>query len=464
MKWLADWQVDMELLQTVFYTLVALGILVTFHEFGHFWVARKCGVKVIRFSVGFGTPLLKWRDRLGTEYVVAALPLGGYVKMADEREGEVAEEDLSSAFNRKTVWQRIAIVSAGPAANFLLAILIYWLVFLLGVTGVAPVIDGIAPGSVADRAGLKVGQEITAVDGVATPTTAELRQRLVRRVGETGPIHFEAKSSETGDDGVRYQLEGELDSWLAGVEELDPVAGLGITLYQPKLPPLIQDVMAGSAAEEAGLQGGDLLLSADGKSMTGWQQWVDYVRSRPGQTIELTYQRGGERWATAITPREIEAEDGQTIGQVGVSVVPPTWPEGLIRVREYGVIDALSQGVIQTWDTSLLILDSIKKMIAGLISAKHLSGPVTIAKVAGASAQYGLSAYLGFLALLSVSLGVLNLLPIPVLDGGHLAYYFIEVIKGRPVSEKVQMIGYRIGLYMVIALMVFALYNDLSRL
>ncbi len=454
----------MALLEIIFYTLIALGILVTFHEFGHFWVARKCGVKVIRFSVGFGTPLLKWRDRQGTEYVVALLPLGGYVKMADEREGEVAEEDLGAAFNRKSVWQRIAIVAAGPLANFLLAILLYWIVFLFGVTGVAPLIDAIEPGSVADGAGLQVGQEITAVDGVATPTTSELRQRLIRRIGETGEIQFEAKSIESGENGVRHQLVGQLNGWLAGEEEIDPVAGLGITLYRPSFPPLIDEVVEGSPAEQAGLLSGDLLLSADGESLESWQQWVEYVRARPGHTIAIGYLRNDQEGELWLTPNQIVADDGSVIGQVGVSGVMPSWPEELVRVREYGVVEALVQGVKQTWETSLLIIDSIKKMITGQISAKHLSGPITIAKVAGASAQYGLTPFLDFLALLSVSLGVLNLLPIPVLDGGHLTYYLIEVVKGRPVSEKAQMIGYRIGLYMVLTLMFFALYNDFSRL
>ncbi len=454
----------MALLEIIFYTLIALGILVTFHEFGHFWVARKCGVKVIRFSVGFGTPLLKWHDKQGTEYVVALLPLGGYVKMADEREGEVPEEDLDAAFNRKSVWQRIAIVAAGPLANFLLAILLYWIVFLIGVTGVAPLIDEIEPGSVADGAGLQVGQEITAVDGVATPTSSELRQRLVRRIGETGEIEFEAKSIESGENGVRHQLVGQLNGWLAGEEEIDPVAGLGITLFRPSFPPLIEEIVEGSPAEQAGLLSGDLLLSADGESLASWQQWVEYVRARPGETIAVRYLRDDQESELWLTPRQIEADDGTVIGQVGVSVVTPTWPEELVRVREYGVLEALAQAVDRTWETSVLIVDSIKKMITGQISAKHLSGPITIAKVAGASAKYGLTSFLDFLALLSVSLGVLNLLPIPVLDGGHLTYYLIEVVKGRPVSEKAQMIGYRIGLYMVLTLMFFALYNDFSRL
>jgi regulator of sigma E protease len=451
----------MELLQTIFYTLIALGILVTFHEFGHFWVARRCGIKVLRFSVGFGTPLLRWRDKLGTEFVVSALPLGGYVKMVDEREGDVEEKDLPYAFNRKSVWQRMAVVVAGPLANFLLAIFLYWIVYSLGVTGVAPVIGSLEPNSVAEQAGLQPGQEIVALDGEPTPTWQALSGQLIRRIGETGPIYFSAKMP---GDSAQYEYQGQLQGWLVDTDEPEPIRGIGLVPYSPKLLPIADTVVAGDPAESAGLIAGDRVLSADNIPMNDWSTWVSYVRARPGQTIEVAVLRGGGAFSTAIVPKRTVTEDGVAIGQVGMSVQIPEWPEGMIRKMEYGPLEAATQAFKQTWDTTVLILDSVKKMMVGLISAKHLSGPITIAKVAGAAAQYGLTAYLGFLAFLSVSLGVLNLLPIPVLDGGHLMYYIIEIVKGSPVSEKIQMIGFRMGMFLVLGLMLFALYNDLMRL
>ena len=451
----------MELLQTIFFTLVALGVLVTFHEFGHFWVARRCGIKVLRFSVGFGTPLLRWRDKLGTEFVVAALPLGGYVRMVDEREGNVPEEDLPYAFTRKPVWQRMAVVAAGPLANFLLAVLLYWIVYALGVTGIAPIIGAVTPDSVAQRAGLEAGQEIVAVDGTATPTWQSLNEQLIKRIGETGTITFTVKAP---DDSLPYERTGQLRDWLGADDEPDPVADLGIVLYTPDVLPIADQISPGEPAERAGLQPGDRILSADGEPMADWSTWVAYVRARPEQAIALQVERDGRQFETTVVPRATVVDGGEEIGQVGMSVRIPEWPEEMVRKSDYGVIAALGRGVEQTWNTSVLILDSVKKMLMGLISAKHLSGPITIAKVAGASAQYGLSAYLGFLAFLSVSLGVLNLLPIPVLDGGHLMYYIIEAVKGTPVSEKAQMLGFRIGMFLVIGLMLLALYNDLARL
>lgn len=443
----------------VLFTLIALGVLVTFHEYGHFWVARKNGVKVLRFSIGFGTPLLRWHDRHGTEFVVAALPLGGYVKMLDEREGDVAESELPYAFNRKSVWQRMAVVVAGPLANFLLAILVYWVVFAMGEQGVAPVVGSVAADSVAAQAGLQPGQEITAVDGEPTPTWRALRTRLIYRIGETGPITF-----SVSEDGQQQQLTGQLHEWLMEVEDVDPVGGIGLTLYQPAILPIADEVLSGEPAARAGMQPGDRVLSVDGIAMATWGDWVDYVRARPGETLSVEVEREGVRRTLRLVPQAETTAQGETIGKVGMSVVIPEWPEEMLRTMEYGFFGALGRGLEETKQTSLLIVDSLKKMIQGLISVKHLSGPITIAKVAGASAQHGVSSYLAFIAFLSVSLGVLNLLPIPVLDGGHLMYYLIEAVKGRPVSEKAQMLGFKLGLMMVVGLMVLALYNDLMRL
>ena len=451
----------MDLLYTIGITLATLAVLVAVHEYGHFWVARRCGVKVLRFSIGFGPSLLRWRDRQDTEYTISSIPLGGYVKMLDEREGEVPAEDLERAFNRKPVLQRIAVVSAGPLANFLLAILVYWGLFMAGESGYAPVIGEIEAGSVADVAGLEAGQEIVAIDGVETPTWQALSFQLLDRIGETGVISLAVKYP---DSEMVYESEGRLDRWLAGAEKPDLFGGLGITMYTPDVPPIAGQVVAGGAAEAAGLRPGDQVLAADGVSMPLWMDWVDYVRARPGQAIDLEFQRGMELISVTIVPEAISDDGGETFGRVGMGVQMPEMPEELLRNFDRGPLEALGASLNRTADLTVFTLNSIKKMIQGLISPKNLSGPITIAKVASASAKSGLEAYFSFLALLSVSLGVLNLLPIPVLDGGHLLFYFAELLAGRPVPEKIQMVGYQVGLFLVLGIMFLALYNDFSRL
>ena len=451
----------MELLQTIVVLLITLAVLVTIHEFGHFWVARRCGIKVLRFSVGFGKPLYRWHDKTGTEFVVAAIPLGGYVKMLDEREGNVPEDQLEFTFNRKPVTQRLATVAAGPAANFLLAIVIYWALFASGVTGVVPIIGAIEKGSVAEAAGLEVGQEIVAVDGEPTPTWQSLHLRLLERIGETGQIDFAVKYS---DSDVVYQSSAQLDQWLAGSEATDLVGGIGLELYRPPVLAVVDQVVSGSPADNAGLKRGDRIISADATTIDDWAQWVEYVRARPGQTISLIVERDAQQLSMTITPATKHDENDQAYGQVGVGVMWPEWPEDMKRSFSYGVVGAMAEAVRRTGQMSLFTLESIKKMLLGLISPKNLSGPITIAKVATASAKSGLEAYLGFLALLSVSLGVLNLLPIPVLDGGHILYGLMELLTGRQVSERVQMVGYQLGAVIIAGVMIFALYNDLTRL
>jgi regulator of sigma E protease len=451
----------MDTLYTIAITLATLAVLVAVHEFGHFWVARRCGVKVLRFSIGFGPALYNWRDRLGTQYSISAVPLGGYVKMLDEREGEVPEQELDQAFNRKPVLQRIAVVSAGPLANFVLAIAVYWLLFLGGEAGYAPLIGEVEPGSLADVAGLEAGQEIIAVDGQETPTWQALSFRLLDRIGDTGTVAFAVKYP--GSD-VVYESEVHLDRWLSDQEQPDLFGGLGIAMYTPAVPPLVDQVVPGGAADRIGMVSGDLVLRADGVDLPLWMDWVEYVRERPEQAIELEYERDGELIRALIVPdREVD-ESGEAFGRVGLGVALPDMPPEMLREFDRGPLQALGASFERTGELTVFTLKSIKKMIQGLISPKNLSGPITIAKVASASAKSGVEAYFSFLALLSVSLGVLNLLPIPVLDGGHLLFYLVELLAGRPVPEKIQAVGFQLGLFLVLGIMVLALYNDFSRL
>jgi regulator of sigma E protease len=448
-------------LLTVLWFLVALGVLVTVHEFGHFYVARRCGVKVLRFSVGFGKQLWTWTDKQGTDYSLSAIPLGGYVKMLDEREAEVSASEVDQAFNRKGPWARIAIVAAGPFANFVLAVVLFWIMLIPGTTDLSPVIGVVDKGSIAAEAGLEVGQEIVAVDGEPTTTRQAVLQQLVYRMGETGTITFTSKYPEST---LQYQSEAQLVDWLKGEGDPDVVESIGISFYQPAFKSLISQVVDESPAQRAGLKPGDEIIGADGAVIPSWTEWVAYVRARPNQQIAIDVQRNGELFNLNITPEPITLDNGEVIGRVGVGVVLPEYPEHMLRTQHYSLLEAGVKAAEKTWDTSVFVLMSLKKLIVGEISTKNLSGPITIAKVAGASAKAGMSYYVGFLALLSISLGVFNLLPIPVLDGGHLFYYLIEVIKGSPVSEKVQMIGYQMGLVLVAGVMVLALYNDVMRL
>lgn len=441
-------------------TLIALGVLVTFHEFGHFWVARRCGVRVLRFSVGFGTPLLRWHDRQGTEFVIAAVPLGGYVKMLDEREAEVPTELLGQAFNRKSVRQRIAIVSAGPLANFLLALLFFWLFAMLGSQQVRPVIGSVEEGSLAAAAGLVAGQEIVSVDGEQTPGWAAVNLELVRRLGESGSLDVTVRDSGSTVD-RQYQLV--LDEWLKGVDEPDPIAALGIRPWRPAIPPVLSQLDPQGPAQASGLKSGDRLLSIDGQALDDWQQVVDRVRAHPGERVVFQVERAGLRLEVPVS-LAARGEGEARSGYLGAGVENVSWPAEMLREIRYGPLDAVGEAFRRTWSMSVLTLESLKKMLFGELSVKNLSGPITIAKVAGASAQSGVGDFLNFLAYLSISLGVLNLLPIPVLDGGHLLYYFVEGVRGRPLSERVQAWGMQIGISLVVGVMLLALLNDLSRL
>ncbi|MBL4834340.1 MAG: RIP metalloprotease RseP [Pseudomonas sp.] len=451
----------MDLLFTLLATVVALGLLVTIHEYGHFWVARRCGVKVLRFSIGFGPALCSWHDRRGTEYMIAAIPLGGYVKMLDEREGPVDPAELDQAFNRKGVKQRIAVVAAGPIANFLLAIVAFWLIAVLGITTLAPVLGPVEQGSVADRAGLVEGLEVVEVDDTATRSWQDVNLQLIRRLGETGQMQIKAIESP-GSSPQTYTLV--LADWLRGADQPDPIRALGLSSWQPDVPPLVGEISDGGAAQAAGLQQGDLIVSIDGEPVDNWiDEVVPVIQASPNQALELGIERDGRRQLLTLVPQARE-QNGEVSGFAGLGVAAFEWPKNMIREIDYNPLIAIPVAVGKTWDMTVLTLESLKKMLTGLVSAKNLSGPITIAKVAGASAKSGPESFLNFIAYLSISLGVLNLLPIPVLDGGHLVYYTAEWIRGKPLSERLQAWGLQIGVALIAGVMLFAIFNDISRL
>ncbi|WP_211825626.1 sigma E protease regulator RseP [Kistimonas asteriae] len=450
-------------LQTILAFIVTLGLLVSIHEYGHFWVARRCGVKVLRFCIGFGKPLFTWHDRHGTEFAIAMIPLGGYVKMLDEREGPVADEEKDQAFNNKSVYARIAVVAAGPIANFLLAIVALWLMYLMGVKTVIPVVGDVVPESPAAVAGMSAGHEVVSVDGRNTLSWHAINMALLAPLGETATVVLGTRPFDEQGADTQYS-DVHLNNWLAGEENPDPLRSLGVMPWRPEVPAAIGQVLEGGAAEAAGLRTGDVVLSANGQRILSWQGWVDFVRENPGAAIQVEIDRDGSSRSLTLVPGEKTLADGLKIGYIGAGAKPFEWPADRLRDISYGPVMALGVALQDTWSLTTLTLDSIRKMVIGLVSVEHLSGPITIAKVAGASFKSGLESFLNFLAMLSISLGVLNLLPIPVLDGGHLLYYLVELVKGRPVPEKIQMIGVRIGMTLILGLMFVALYNDLSRL
>ncbi|CAM3688896.1 sigma E protease regulator RseP [Parendozoicomonas haliclonae] len=453
----------MDSIQTVFAFIVALGVLVSVHEYGHFWVARRCGIKVLRFSVGFGKPLLTWYDKQGTEYVIALIPLGGYVKMLDEREDDVPEHERHLSFNSKPVLARIAVVAAGPIANFLLAIVALWIMYMVGVRAVVPVVGDVAPESAAEKAGLYRDAEIVGVDGTTTRSWNDINIALMRSIGETRSIDLAVRPfGQEHEQPTSKSLP--VQRWLVGDEQPNPIRSLGIQPWSPPVPPVIGQILEGGAAEQAGLQTGDEVISINGRYVSSWDEWVEEIRVNPKRAVEVIVLRDGREQSLNLVPGEKALADGSKIGYIGAGSSPFTWPEERVRDIRFGPVAALGVAMEETASLSILMVDSLGKMITGLVSVSNLSGPITIARAAGASIQSGLESFLGFLAMLSVSLGVINLLPVPVLDGGHLVYHFIELIRGKPLSEKAQMFGMRIGLALIMGVMFIALFNDLSRL
>lgn len=453
----------MSVVSSILWFVVAIGVLVTVHEFGHFWVARRVGVKVLRFSVGFGRSL--WTRRSGsdqTEYVIAAIPLGGYVKMLDENEGEVAADELHRAFNRQPLWKRIAIVVAGPAFNFLFAIFAYWLTFMIGIGGLKPIIGEVEPGGAAAAAGLAAEQRIVAVDGRETRTWQGVVESIIGATLKDADLELEVEEAGAATRVVTLDLQGKgIDEFSRG-QMFD---ALGLVPKRPVVPPILDEITAGDPADSAGLRQGDRVVALDGRRISSWREFVGYIRAHAEQPVEIQVERDGTTVSLVVRPAKISGDDGTSYGRIGAGVMPPADDFGdYYATVRYAPWTAFAKAAGKTWDMSVLTLRMLWKMVTLQISVKHLSGPISIAQYAGFSAEAGITRFLDFLAIVSISLGILNLLPIPILDGGHLLYYLIESVTGRPMSEEAQFLGQRLGIAMLVCLMSLAFYNDLARI
>lgn len=449
----------MSVIQTVLALIVTLGILVTVHEFGHFWVARRLGIRVLRFSVGFGKPLLMRRDRHGTEYTIAAIPLGGYVKMLDEREEEVPEAEAHLAFNRQTPPRRIAVAAAGPIANFIFAVFAYWLLAMIGFTTVAPIVGDVTPDTPAQRMALESGMEVLAVDGRDTPSWRHVGMALLQRAGEQGEISLTLE-----EEGRRIERSTALNGWLAGARDPNPVREFGIERWRPEIPPVLGEIRSGSPAQAAGLQTDDRIVAVNGEPVEDWFGLVERIRAAPGESLSLTVQRGGDKRTLTVVPAAKTDGEGERFGRIGAGVQSVSWPDGMQRQTQLGPVQAVPEAFDQFWNDTRTTLVAVGKMASGLLSVRNISGPITIARVAETTVTTGFESFMRFLAYLSISLGIINLLPVPILDGGHILFYAWEWGRGQPVSEAVQGLWLRLGLVLIAMLTVLALYNDVLRL
>ena len=441
--------------------LVAVGILVTVHEFGHYWVARRLGVRVLRFSVGFGRPIWTRRSAGGTEYVVGILPLGGYVRMLDEQDGEVPEAERGQAFNRKPLWVRSAIVLAGPAFNFAFAALAWWLVFMMGSAGLRAVVGEVTPGSLAERAGLDRGDALIAVEGRETTTWSAVVAATLGEALDRDRVEVRWTEPDGGRGAGRLDLAGVA---LDGLASGNFFGTLGIEPALPAARPIIGAVNADEPAARAGIRPGDVVVRALGQPIGSWLEWVRFVQARPGVEFPVEVRRGGEIVTLALRPAAVESGDA-TIGRIGAALHRDARPgEDWYVTERSAPLEAAARAVARTWEITSLTMGLLWKMVRLELSSEHLSGPITIARYARDSASDGLTRFLEFLALVSVSLGILNLLPIPVLDGGHLLIHLAEAVKGGPLSPRTMQVGYQAGLVLLVGLMGLALYNDVMRL
>ena len=448
----------MGIIQTILAFIITLGILVSFHEWGHFWVARRMGVKVLRFSIGFGKSLFTWRDKYNTEFSLAMIPLGGYVKMLDEREGDVPDEQKHMAFNNKSVWARIAVVAAGPIANFILAIVAIWIIYLTGIQNVIPVIGEVLPGSPAATAGLPVNGEITEVNGNKITSWGDVNLELAARIGDVEPVTLSVLSAASSN---LYSLS--VHNWPEDLEKESLLTTVGIVPWSPVTPAVINKTLPDSAAAISGLKAGDQVLSINEKQIENWSQMVEIIRSNPGSLLQVKIQRGENTLILPVTPKGQQLNN-RTVGFLGAETQPAQWPENQIRLLSYNPFTAFTKSLSETWKLTSITFQSLGKIMTGILSVNNLSGPITIAKIASTSLHSGFKSFLYFLAMLSISLGVINLLPVPALDGGHLFFYFIEVIKGKPLPEKIQNFSLQIGVILILCVMLLALYNDFNRL
>ncbi len=447
------------ILYSVLGFIFAIGLLTTIHEYGHFWMARRLGVKVLRFSIGFGKSLLSWHDKQGTEYVIAALPLGGYVKMLDQNEAIVAPNELYRAFNNKPVWVRMLIIAAGPIFNLLFAVLAYWVVFMWGVTAIVPVLGDIPKGSIAYTAGLKSGEEILAIDQHQIQTWEDVAVALVSHIGDHDFLNIKVRDIETHavSDHVL-----NLNNWSISDGDENIIKNLGLEPLDPT-EPIVGAVMAGMPAAKVGLEPGDRFISIDGTLVTSRSQVLENLRHKYDHAVHLEMLRHGEKITVLITPNKKILEGGEPSGFIGIQFENQPWPAKLIRVQRYSPIAAFPIAIARTKDYTALTLQFIGKMATGKMSLNHVAGPISIAKFAGRTVRSGFEYFLGFLALVSISLGVLNMLPIPILDGGHFLFCTIELIRGKALSERAMRVGYMLGFTLLGSFMLLALYNDLSR-
>jgi len=444
--------------------MVAIGVLVAVHEYGHFWMARRMGIGVLRFSIGFGKVLWSRHGSDGTEYAISAIPLGGYVKLLDEREGPVAPGQLAEAYNRKPVWRRILVLLAGPFANFLFAAVAYWILFLAGVPALKPVIGEVRVGSPMAEAGLVSGDSIVGVGGKPVTTREGAVLAILDGLMDDAPIELRVRGDEGAgsERSVNLRIAPEERRLLTEPGELLP--RLGFDFWYPTIPTRIGKIVPGSPAAQAELREGDVIVAVDGAPVADFPALVRIVQPSPGKTLAFHVERGDERF---VVPIEVEAqrEGGRMIGRIGIQPVTGLEvPEGMRALERYDAIPAAGRAVTKTWDMSVLTVRMIWNVATGDVSVKNLSGPINIAEYAGFSARQGILSFLSFLAVVSVSLFVLNLLPIPILDGGQVVYQLAEVVKGSPLSDRAQAVGQQIGILLLLVLMSFAFYNDLSRL